>query len=572
MALTSALFTGLTGLDVNQTRLNVVGNNIANVNTVAFKASRALFKPQFYVTDAAGSPPDAEFGGSNPSQRGLGATVASIEKNWTPGSIEPTGRNTDLAIDGQGFFVVKGKEQFYTRDGSFNLNSKNQLVTSDGQFVQGFAVDENENVIAGQLENVTIPVGGLTKAAATSNAELSGNLNAGGVVSSGSSVLQGGVELFAAGGPVNDATALTSVTNSAATPLFNSGDVLSLEGTRGGRRQEPLQLTVGGGTTVADLRSFFEQGLGVLPGVAQPAGSVSGAQLKAGPTGGTSLVLVGNTGAANAIAVEGSAFSRNGVPLMTFAPGTDAGGVADNPAGESVHTSIVAYDSLGVPLTLDVTMNLESTDDGGTTWRYIAESPNDSDYKNFTPGGDGQLAGSGTVRFDTNGRLVPATTNTITVSRAGSGADQNVDVALNFDKVTALASSDSTLFAQQDGIKIGSLVGFEVGGNGIITGTFDNGLTSVLGQVATATFDNPQGLSDHGSNLYAVGSNSGEPRIGGPLEGQAGGVRSGALELSNVDLSNEFINLIIASTGFSAASRVITTSDQLMQELLNTAR
>ena len=572
MALTSTLYTGLTGLDVNQTRLNVVGNNIANVNTVGFKASRALFKPQFYVTDGGGSPPSDAFGGSNPNQRGLGATVASIEKNWNAGSIEPTGRDTDLAIDGNGFFIVQGKERFYTRDGSFNLNSKNELVTSDGQYVQGFGVDENENVVAGQLQNLTIPLGGLTKAAATKTADLSGNLNAGGALSSGSSVLEGGVELFSGGGPVTDATALASVTDSAATPLFAAGDVLKLEGTRGGRRQEPLELAVTGATTVGDLRSFFDQGLGVLPGVAQPAGSTSGAQLKAGPGGGTSLVLVGNTGSANALGVAGSAFSRNGVPLMSFNPGTDAAGHADNPAGESVHTSLIAYDSLGVPLTVDVTMNLESTDDGGTTWRYIAESPGDSDYKAFTSGAGGQLAGSGTVRFDTNGRLVPATTNTITINRAGSGADQNVDIALDFTKVTALASSESTLYAQQDGIKVGSLVGFEIGGNGFITGTFDNGLTSLLGQVATATFDNPQGLNDHGSNLYAVGSNSGEPRVGGPLSGQAGGVRSGALELSNVDLSNEFINLIIASTGFSAASRVITTSDQLMQELLNTAR
>src|SRR3954464_1416018 len=104
MALTSALFTGLSGLDVNNTRLNVVGNNIANANTVAFKGSRALFKPQFYVTDGGGTPPSSEFGGTNPNQRGLGAQVATIEKNWTPGSIEPTGKATDLAIDGEGFF------------------------------------------------------------------------------------------------------------------------------------------------------------------------------------------------------------------------------------------------------------------------------------------------------------------------------------------------------------------------------------------------------------------------------------------------------------------------------------
>src|SRR5215471_16482122 len=98
MALTSTLFTGLSGLDVNQTRLNVVGNNIANVNTVAFKSSRALFKPQFYVTDNAGTPGSSEFGGENPMQRGLGAVVSSIEKDFSPGAIEGTGKPTDMAI------------------------------------------------------------------------------------------------------------------------------------------------------------------------------------------------------------------------------------------------------------------------------------------------------------------------------------------------------------------------------------------------------------------------------------------------------------------------------------------
>ena len=572
MALTSTMFTGLSGLNVNQTRLNVVGNNIANVNTVGFKASRALFKPQFYVTDSSGSPPSAESGGSNPDQRGLGASVASIEKDYSNGSIEPTGRATDLAIDGDGFFIVRGKEQAYTRDGSFSLNSRNQLVTTGGQFVQGYGVDEAENLIPGQLEDITIPVGGLTKAEATTAAFLSGNLNGGGDVSTGASVIQSGIELFDGGGPATPATALTAVEDAAATPLFAVGDVLTLAGSRGGIEQDPLEFTVGATSTVADLQAFFEQGLGVVPGVAQPSGATSGAQLKPGPTSGTTLVLVGNVGQANAIAVEGSAFSNNGSPVFGFAGGTTAGGVADGPVGEGVHTTTIAYDSLGQPLRVDVTMNLESTGDDGTVWRFIASSADDTDAATFAPGGPGRIVGSGTVEFDTNGRLIMTNGGTVTVSRNGTGAAGNVDVELDFSKVTALADSTSELFAQQDGTPIGSLVGFSIGDDGTITGSFDNGLTSRLGQVALATFDNPQGLDDNGGGLYSVGGNSGEPRVGAPLAGLAGGIRSGALEMSNVDLSNEFINLIIASTGFSAASRVITTSDQLMSELLNTSR
>src|SRR5258708_3323543 len=121
MALTGALYTGVSGLAVNQTWLNVIGNNIANANTTAFKASRTQFKPQFYVTQAEGTAPTSSFGGSNPSQQGLGTLLASIEKNFSPGAIQTTGQATDMAIDGNGFFVVKGQAQQYTRDGAVSL-------------------------------------------------------------------------------------------------------------------------------------------------------------------------------------------------------------------------------------------------------------------------------------------------------------------------------------------------------------------------------------------------------------------------------------------------------------------
>src|SRR5262249_26298868 len=143
----------------------------------------------------------------------------------------------------------------------------------------------------------------------------------------------------------------------------------------------------------------------------------------------------------------------------------------------------------------------------------------------------------------------------------------------DFSGMTALTSTKSTLLmSNQDGLPMGTLTSFSVGANGIITGAFDNGLTSNLGQVALATFDNSQGLVDKGGNMYITGGNSGVPKITGPLTLSAGSIRSGSLEASNVDLSKEFINMIVASTGFSAASRVISTSDQLLTELLNTSR
>src|SRR5205823_2327426 len=136
--------------------------------------------------------------------------------------------------------------------------------------------------------------------------------------------------------------------------------------------------------------------------------------------------------------------------------------------------------------------------------------------------------------------------------------------------MTSLASHNSDLvMSKQDGSPLGSLESFMVGTDGTITGAFSNGLTRTLGQVAVATFANPEGLEDLGGNLFRTSADSGAATISAPLNLGAGGVRSGALEQSNVDLSKEFINMIIASTGFSASSRVITTSNQLLTELLN---
>ncbi|MEL7239310.1 MAG: flagellar hook-basal body complex protein, partial [Planctomycetota bacterium] len=471
------------------------------------------------------------------------------------------GRLTDLAIDGDGFFIVDGAEQLYTRDGSFSIDAENRLVTADGLFVQGYGVDEEGEIVDGVLANVEIPLGGMTMAKQTETAALSGNLNADGDLATSAGIIESGIEIFSGGGPVTGATLLTAVEDATATPLFTVGDVVSLEGTRGSRLQDRIELNVEATTTVADLQSFFEQGLGILPGVAQPAGSTSGASLKAGPTTGTTLVLTSNTGTANNVAIEGSALQLNGSTLMTFQTGSDGLGNLHNPVGESIHTQMVAYDSLGVPMTIDVTMTLESTDTTGTTWRYIAASPDDVRYAggaNFVAGASGQILGTGTVSFDTDGRKIDdGTSEIVTVDRTDTGAEPLVDIELDFDQVTSLASPESTMFTQQDGVPIGTLVGFGIAGNGIITGSFDNGLSTTLGQIGMATFENNLGLLDQGGGFYTIGANSGEPRIGRPLEASAGSVRAGALELSNVDLSQEFVNLIIASTGFSAASRVI---------------
>lgn len=585
MALTSTLFTGLSGLNVNQTRLNVVGNNIANVNTVAFKSSRALFKPQFYVTDIAGSPPSADFGGENPSQRGLGAVVATIQKNFSPGSIEPTGKSTDLAIDGDGFFIVQGEEQRYTRDGSFVLNSSNQMVTSSGDFVQGFGVDENANIIAGSLQNITIPLGSLTSAKATESVKLEGNLNANGSVASGASILNSQALTIVNGlglqPPPDGSTVLTDLasTTASSTPLFSVGQVLTLSGKKGGRDLPDLNFTIDATSTLSDLSAFFQQGLGIdstVPDDGNPLTPPPGVAIEA--TGSTSVITVtGNLGLENALSLAGTALiTDSGTTPLVFADGQNAAGIQSDPSGESVYTSFVIYDSLGTPVTVNLTAVLEAKADTGNTWRFYATSADDTDAGVFDPAAathEGMILGTGTLTFDNEGKLLDSTGATLVVTRDDTGAATPLNVLMDFNAMTSLTSRSSELvMTEQDGSSTGTLNGYSFGANGIITGTFSNGLTRTLGQVALATFNNPEGLVDNGGGMYTAAGNSGVPVVTSPLQLGAGSLRSGALELSNVDLSAEFINLIIASTGFTAASRVITTSDQLLTELLNSAR
>jgi flagellar hook protein FlgE len=570
MALSSALFTGLSGLDVNQTWMQVVGNNIANVNTTAFKSTRALFKPQFYVTDSAGSPPDGDFGGSNPSQLGLGATVGALQKDFSQGSITPTGKSTDMAIDGDGFFITQdaSQGQEFTRDGSFNLNGNHQLVTSSGAVVQGYGVDNTGAVVPGQLQGITIPLGAATIAKATQNVTLVGNLAADGTPASGGSILDSQdltISAGAGGGTPVGTTLLSQLANASnGTSAFTVGQAITLNAQRDGSNLTPATFNVTATSTVTDLQNFFNNSLGI-----DTSAAGTGSALIAGTAANSvDLQITGNSGAANALAVPAVGFSdaSGNVPL-TFQ--SNPNGV---PAGESTSTTLTVYDSLGVPVSVNVTTALQSTNNGGTTWKFYATSSDNIDANN--PGAT--LVGTGTLQFDNNGVLQSVTGGTLNINRAGTGAQPILPITLDFSGMSALAQDTahqgSTMeMSSQDGIQLGTLSGFSVGADGSIIGSYDNGQTRTLGQLALATFNNPQGLNDQGGNSFTTGADSGVAIITAPETLGSGAIRSESLEGSNVDLSAEFTNLIQASTGFSASSRVISTSDQLITDLLNSA-
>ncbi len=581
MASTSALFTGLSGLSANARNLDVVGNNIANVNTTGFKSSRLNFQTQFYRTFSAGSPPGDVSGGANPFQVGLGVKTSGTQRNFNNGTISPTGDPRDLAIEGDGFFVVRrGEDQLYTRAGNFRPDGQQYLSSPSGDRLRGFGVDDQFRVVPGQLVDLRIPLGSLTIAEPTTMVRFRGNLNADGDLPSrgpridllgtqtdGLRAVAGAVPAPGAGNLLEAGTRLVDIEDpllpASGTALFSAGQSIEVRGAERGNRTIPAQsLAVDAASTVQDLLDFLVEAMGISTGAGpNPDGSVPGAALD--PATGI-VSIVGNAGSVNDLAIESADLrildaSGNAV-RQPFVPSLIAQG-----DGESVRTTLVAYDSLGTPVELDVAMVLESRGNAGTTWRYYVESMDDA-------GATPQLA-TGTLDFGTDGQLLTTAPVTVGVDRSGTGAASPLSINLFFaqgdDSVTALTSDGSELAATfRDGSPIGTLSGFGVGIDGTILGSFTNGLTRLLGQVALATFTNNDGLVDAGGNLFAIGANSGSPVVTPPNTLGAGRTIGGSLELANVDLGEEFIKMILSSTGYSASSRVIRTADELMQQLL----
>lgn len=581
MASTTALFTGLSGLNAHARSLDVIGNNIANVNTTAFKSSRAVFTNMFSRTFSIGAPPTATSGGTNPEQIGLGVNVAGVQRNFGEGSINPTGDGRDLAIEGRGFFIMeRGADTLYTRAGGFRQNSQQQLVNIDGDLLQGYGVDSNFNLATGALTDLTIPLGALTIAEATTSVRFAGNLNAAGTLpSQGASIQLGGTStaglgliagatVVPAAGNVLETTSLLTEIEDPLQPgtgvsLFAPGQSIELRGAEKGTKTIPVAtLPITATTTVQDLMTFLNDALGLQTGLgANPNGSTAGVSLN--PTTGY-LTVTGNTGTINDLNIA-STHVRVVNGAGAFVREAFVSQKSASADGESVRTSFVGYDSLGTPLVVDVGMVLESKGSTGTAWRYYVESADDSDLALHVA--------TGTLSFDTLGTLQTTAPVNITIDRVGIGPATPLTIALSFgggpDAVTALADDSSSLASTfQDGAPIGTLSGYAIGSDGIITGSFTNGQTRTLGQVALAMFTNEEGLVDEGSNLYRVGANSGTAQVVNPGTLGSGRLVSGALELSNVDLSQEFINMILTSTGYTASSRVIRTTDELMQQLL----
>ncbi|MCA0375372.1 MAG: flagellar hook protein FlgE [Gemmatimonadetes bacterium] len=503
-----SLYAGVSGLRNNQVRMDVIGNNIANVNTVAFKAGRVTFKEGFAQLLAGASRPPGDQGGINPIQIGLGMQIGSIDQIFNQGNLETTGLNTDVAIQGDSFFVVrKGNQSFYTRAGNFQVDALGQLVSPNNGFIVQGRMYDNGNLQDG-IQDIKLPFGQKVSAKPTTEAVLAGNLNASAPIFQGS---------FASAAdranPINEkAWTETQI------GVFDS---------QGTKHDVKLQMWKTGPNSwdwqidpIASAQTFDVQTDSNSPPTAIP--------LPVPPTG---YQILGT---------DVRVYSTTGVEY-------------NNPADYSF--------SAGPPPAVTFTANM----------------PSDSQIKIgyfMSPTAATASENSGTFTFDNAGIL--NTNITASLNFAVPGANPvRIDLKLagGVNGLTQFASTSSTaVLRDQNGYTAGTLQNFSIDRFGLITGFFTNGTTSPLARIVLADFNNPSGLLRVGDNMLQESANSGGAVLGFALEGSQSQLTSGALEMSNVDLAQEFTNMIVAQRGFQANGKVVSTSDEMLQELMTIKR
>lgn len=413
------MLAGVASIRAQQTRMNAIGNNLANVNTTAFKSSRVTFQDMLAQTVRGATAPNTNLGGLNPIQIGLGVLTAGTDTNNEQGSLNGTSRVTDLAIQGNGFFLVSnGGRVAYTRDGSFDLDARGDLVhRATGERVLGWTADAatgsiDVNAPIGPASTIRVPMGQRTAVQATTTVNWTGNL---------------------------------------------------------------------------DSRVFADPGI------------------------------------------------------------------------QETQAVVRVYDSLGSSHDITITYTESAT-------------PNQWDWS--VSGANGTIAvGSGTITFDPNtGSVIGGGLGTITVQPPGSTGISPFDIDLNFDALSQLSTEMQIQASSQNGFAPGSLTSFTISADGVITGLFTNGLTRPIGQISMAIFPNPSGMERMGANLWRDTNNSGVPVYGQPRANGRGSINSGFLEQSNVDIGNEFTELIVTQRGFQSNTRVVTTVDEMLQDLINMKR
>ena len=355
-------------------------------------------------------------------------------------------------------------------------------------------------------------------------------------------------------------------------PLFSEG-TLEFTPNKGGNDLKTENMTITGTTTMSEYLKFLNEAIGIRTGGANPdipkdQGPV-GSQINGGSAGATiidgKVVILGNTGVENELSISSSDFKMksNGTtdPLDLKFKETQ------KCVGDGVSTDLLVYDSLGAPVNVHLTLVLESKSNAESVYRWYADS-----IDNQPVNGSSIAVGSGTIRFDSDGKLIDANNTTITIDRTDVASHSPLSFSFEMDlsAIAALATTSQNLsMTEQDGAGAGVLYDYSIDENGVIIGTFTSGVTRPLGQVLLAHFVNNEGLVQKGDNLFGVGPNSGQAVIGVPGQGVFGSIKGNSLEMSNTDIGNELIEMIGASSMYRANSKIVTTANEMLAALLN---
>jgi flagellar hook protein FlgE len=355
--------------------------------------------------------------------------------------------------------------------------------------------------------------------------------------------------------------------------VFQVG-TLSFTPDKGGRTLGTKTLDVTATSTVQDLLNFMQQATGIQTAINDPQHPIPGSVDNIAGESGTmspgftikngQIRAVSNNGVDNAIGIDLAAFTERTATGTTLTPNLGFSKIQDA-AGQSAVADFVAYDSLGIPINVRVTAVLQQVSDSSTTYRWFADSSDNSPLS-----GADISVGTGLVTFDGQGNMIGTTNNTVTVERRNIPSSDPLSFNLDFSQVSGLSTATSSLSAaRQDGSPAGTLSSFSIGEDGTLRGVFTSGVSRNLGQLQMATFANPQGLVQQGQNLYSQGVNSGLPIQGDPGQQGIGSIVTGAVELSNTDIGKSLIDLVLATTQYRGNARVITAAQQMLDELLN---
>jgi len=721
-----SLYSGVSGLQSHQIAMDVESNNIANVNTIGFKYSRANFSDLLAQTNQIATAPQGQLGGKNAVQVGLGATVASVTRIHSQGSIQNTDKNTDVAIQGDGFFIVSpddGSSYRYTRSGDFKFDGNGNFVDNNGFIAQGWLRDDTTgNVDAtAPIVSINIPPGLTTPARPTDTVTLKANLNSGNTVQNISPTYAvnstGGIEdadgillnpqpahedigvlfneqgeamslqqgqgiwagfrpattestltalpsspLLAADLPVADYvvtftlddgitqavarytpvlgdtdaavlanfssqinqlvrdTGITAVINGSTLELSNTNaDTNASHNIRVADTSGHTTFVAGTVANPSELTTAYTYTYSTLPGTPAVIGTnksfntieelraalqaearnydpdadgfENAITVEVSPEGsfviknipGTPLGAPGDladdytmnmsvTAFRNASTSENIRFTEIMSAMNGSLPVNSAGSIRSQSMNAAVHSSSIdIFDSLGTKHTLRMEFRKTDVDPAtGTTWTTKITVPEPATIDTIVPFNEV----NGSVRFNNDGSL--ATYSPISVSFSGNnGSSPNQPVRLSFgtaslfDGMTSFDSPSATSGISQDGFTGGDLIGIRIDQSGTLVGSFSNGRSFGLAQIAMAKFANNEGMTADGGNVYIQSANSGDPIIGEAATAGRGFIQSSALEASNVDLSRSLTQLIIIQRGYQANGKTITTSDQLLNTLIN---